>query len=94
MPRPKGSKNKHSFNAEELAQKFNLQPLEILLMIANGQWEELGCATSYDLSLPDRLRAAEKACAYLYSTKQAVQVSGNHVLEMRVFDYTSKPKDS
>ena len=90
MARTKGAKNKHSFNAELLAQKFDLQPLEILLMIAHGQWEELGCATSYDISLPDRLRAAEKACAYLYSQKQAVQVAGELGLKIIVEDYTKK----
>lgn len=40
--RPKGVKNKHSFNAEELANKYEMQPLDFLMAVVNNDWKRLG----------------------------------------------------
>jgi hypothetical protein len=99
--RPKGSKNKHTFNAEELAQKFQCEPLEILLLFAMGDWKALGYDSSVEVAESDKgatfikhtispeLRAscAEKACKYLYSQRQAVQMSGEMGIKLTVEDY-------
>lgn len=87
--RPKGSKNIKSFDAELLAKKLGVDPLEILLRMAAGDWEGLGydneCYISekadgstkagYTITPQMRADAAAQACKYFYSTKQAVQVS-------------------
>jgi len=101
--RPKGSKNKHSFNAEEIANKFDVQPLEILMMIATGDWAGLGYAEKSKISftsagiefeedhirLQDRTMAAKEASKYLYSQKQAVALStGEEGIKIVVEDYS------
>ena len=40
--RPKGSKNIRSFHAEELARRLDVDPLEILLRVAAGDWAFFG----------------------------------------------------
>lgn len=91
MARTKGSKNKHSFQAEELAQKFDVQPFEILMRIAMGDWKFFGfdgaTKTTYtaqgieveelNIRMQDRALAAKEACKYLYSQKKALEVSAS-----------------
>lgn len=105
--RPKGSKNKHSFNAEELAQKFDKDPLEILLLFAHGKWKELGydnecyfaekadgaVKMGYTITPEMRIQAAKDACKYLHSAKQAVALSGAEGIKIIVEDYTKKDLD-
>ncbi len=103
--RPKGAKNRHSFNAEEIANKFDKEPLEILMMIASGDWEGLGFKEKSKISytnagiefeedhirLQDRTQAAKEACKYLYSAKQAVALStGQEGIKIIVEDYTNE----
>lgn len=40
--RPKGSPNKRTLIVQELAEKCGMDPLEILLRFANGDWKGLG----------------------------------------------------
>lgn len=105
MGRPKGSKNKHSFQVEELAQTFDVEPFEILMRIATGDWKFFGFKSATEtvytaqgiemeqLAIPikDRGAAAAKACAYLYSQKQAVQLSTVDTgIKIIIEDYSKK----
>ncbi len=103
--RPKGAKNKHSFNVEEIANRFDKQPFEILMMVASGDWEGLGfesrTKTTFtqagieveeeNIRLADRVQAAKEASKYLYSAKQAIALStGDTGIKIIVEDYTKK----
>ena len=103
--RKKGSLNKKSYIPEEIADKYELAPLDVLMMIAMGDWEGLGYATKSKISysgagiefeedhikLSDRLGAAKEVSKYLYSAKQSVQVSGGDTgIKIVVCDYLSK----
>lgn len=86
--RPKGSKNRRTLMVEEIAARFDIDPFEVLMMVAAGDWKGLGykseCRTSFAASgiefeepvikLADRVNAAKEASKYLYSQKQAVQI--------------------
>lgn len=105
MGRPKGSKNKHSFQIEEIANKFDIEPFEVLMMVAVGDWKGLGFEAAYktsytgagiefeepNIKLADRVQAAKEACKYLYSQKQAVAIStGDTGIKIIVEDYTKE----
>lgn len=40
--RPKGAKNKHSFNVEEMANQYAMQPFDFLMAVVNNDWKRLG----------------------------------------------------
>jgi hypothetical protein len=104
--RQKGTKNKHSFNAEELANEMGCDPLRILLSIALGDWKALGydnevyfsenaqgaTKMGYTITPEMRLKAAQEACKYLYSQKKSVEVStvDGSGIQVVVHDYTQK----
>jgi len=104
--RQKGAKNKHTFNAEELARDLDCDPLEVLLFIAKGDWAALGYeAECYFLEKPDgavkagytvspemRLKAAQEACKYLYSQKRSVELSNPDGTGFKIVveDYSNK----
>ena len=104
MGRPKGSKNIKSFHAEELAKEMGVDPLRILLSVAEGDWEALGfkekTKTTFtqngieveedNVPLKERVQAAKEACKYLYSAKQSVEVSGagGQPFKVVIEDYT------
>lgn len=93
MARTKGAWNKHTFQVEELAQKYSKEPFEILLMIAHGDWKGLGyekpTRTSFTaagiefeediIQVKDRVSAASKACGYLYTAKHVIKLSNDPV---------------
>lgn len=88
MSRPKGSKNKHSFNAEEIANQYEMQPLDFMLAVVNNDWKKLGYDSPTKISyspagiefeedrilLAHRVKCAESANKYLYSAKQTVEI--------------------
>ncbi len=100
----KGCKNKHTFQVEEIAHKFRVEPFEIMMRIASGDWEffDFPSPTKMtftpqgieieELNIPMELRGkmAEKACRYLYSQKQAVEVTAPEGIEIIVRDYMAK----
>jgi hypothetical protein len=102
--RKPGSKNASTLQIEELARKVGVNPLEVLLRMAAGDWQGLGYeAEMYFIEKPDgavkagyvispqmRLDAAGQATRYFYSPKQAVEVSGELGLKIIVEDYTSE----
>jgi hypothetical protein len=107
MGRPKGSKNIRSFNAEEIAKRMDVCPLEFLLTIVKGDWKALGfdgpTKISYtgagiefeELNVPlcERNKAAAKACNYLFAAKQSVALStGSEGIKIEVVDYCTLAK--
>lgn len=101
--RVKGSVNIRTFVAEEIAAKFEIDPLEVLMMVATGDWKGLGfdapSKISYtsagiefeepNIKLSDRVQASKEAAKYLYSAKQAVAISGpdESGIRIEIVDY-------
>jgi hypothetical protein len=104
MGRPKGAKNKHTFQVEEIAHKFDVEPFEIMMRIAVGDWKFFGFdgATKItytmngieveELNIPmkERAQMAKEASKYLYSAKQAIEVTGEMGIKVIVEDYLNK----
>ena len=104
--RPKGSKNIRTFNAEELASRMDVDPLEILIHFATGNYKALGYENEcyfkegpsgeikmgYVISPELRASSAEKACRYLYSQKQAVALTAgaDTGIKIEIVDYSKK----
>lgn len=103
MGRPKGSKNKHSFQVEEIAHQFEMEPFEFAMAVMNNDWERLGYETANktsftpagiefeeaNLKISDRIKCMEFAGKYLYSPKQAVDPkTGEATIRVLVEDYT------
>lgn len=42
MGRPKGSKNKHTFQVEEMAQKYEMEPFDFMMAVINNDYKKLG----------------------------------------------------
>jgi hypothetical protein len=110
MPRPKGSKNKHSFQVEEIAHRFQMEPFEFAMHVMNGNWKELGYDSQYKTILTDggeqavvdenviklenRIKCAEFASKYLYSPKQAVDPKTGDTSIRMIFEDYTSKKDS
>ena len=107
MGRPNGAKNKRSLTVEMIAEQFDLDPFEVLMMVAAGDWKGLGydspmrqsfAASGIEfeelwIKLSDRVTAAKEAAKYLYAAKQSVAIStGDSGIKIIVEDYT-KSKD-
>lgn len=105
MGRPKGAKNKRTLLVEEIAMRFDIDPFEVLMMVAAGDWKGLGYAekskTTFTLQgieveednvpLAQRVQAAKEAAKYLYAQKQSVAISTQDSgLKIIVEDYTKK----
>lgn len=89
--RKKGTPNKTTLPLEEKARELGVDPFEILLRFAAGDWEGLGYdAEIYHQEKPDgsvrmgyvitpnmRLTAAGEACQYIYPKRKAVELKGN-----------------
>lgn len=103
--RPKGSKNQRTLMVEEIAAQFDIDPFQVLMMVAAGDWKGLGydsaTRTSFaasgiefeepNIKLSDRVTAAKEACKYLYAAKQSVAVStGDAGIKIIIEDYTKK----
>jgi hypothetical protein len=94
--RPRGATNERTRRVEEIADKYALDPFEVLLMIASGDWKGLGyesaTRTSFTnagiefeepvIKISDRGNAAKEAARYLYSQKQAVSIDINKLHKM------------
>lgn len=89
MGRPKGSVNKITKRASEIAEEMGVNPLEVLLLFAKGDWKALGYDSAtrvtqdgdnvkyeYHVEPSVRMKAAESACRYIFPTQKAVELSG------------------
>lgn len=82
--RAQGSKNRRTKMIEEIVEKIGVDPFEVLMMIAAGDWKGLGydneCYFSekpegevklgYTITPEMRLQAAKEASSYLYAKKK------------------------
>jgi|ERR1700679_932363 hypothetical protein len=87
--RAKGSKNRTVQIVEELVTRLDVDPLEILMLFAKGDWKALGYDASstiaytsagieYEkptISTDNRIQAATSAVKYIYSQKKAIELS-------------------
>lgn len=101
--RVKGSITKRSFIAEEIASRFDLDPIEVLLMVSSGDWKGLGfdapAKISYtsagiefeepNIKLSDRVQAAKEVAKYLYPQRQSVALSSpdDSSIKIEIVDY-------
>lgn len=95
MARPRGIPNYKTLPLLELAEKLKVNPFEILLNFAKGDWEALGYDNSvyvkessdgktttlgYTITPEVRAKAAIEACKYLFPQKKAIQIDSNVTL--------------
>lgn len=87
--RPKGSPNKSTVIISDLAAKLGVNPIEIMLLVAKGDWQSLGyekeslsrwtnAGIEYEepvISLESRLAAAKAVSKFLYAERKAVDVN-------------------
>lgn len=87
--RPKGSKNRTVQVVEDLVTKLDVDPLEVLMLFAKGDWKALGykaestiaytsAGIEYEkptISTDNRINAATSAVKYIYSQKKAIELS-------------------
>jgi hypothetical protein len=88
--RSKGTPNKKTTNAQEIADRLGVDPFEVLLRFAAGDWKKLGYtkekrlvssnqyASIYEDNITPSIRAsaAAQACKYLYPQRKAVELKG------------------
>lgn len=92
--RPVGIGNKRSQRVEELAERLECNPIEILLRFAKGDWEGLGYSKGTksiyteagileeDLISPgERIQAAKEVAQYIYAKRKSVEHVTNNQLE-------------
>lgn len=107
MARPFGSKNKRTRNIEDMCGRFKIDPLELLMMVVNADWQGLGFDAptrisytnagiefeEHNIKLAERVQAAKEAARYLYCQKQSVALSNSEgAIKLVVEDYTNKDK--
>lgn len=87
--RAKGVKNKTVQVVDDLVTKLDVDPLEILMLFAKGDWKALGydsastiaytsAGIEYEkptISTDNRINAATSAVKYIYSQKKAIELS-------------------
>lgn len=106
--RPKGRKNFRTILVEETAMKLKCDPFKVLCLFTNNDWKALGYDSSVEVkesqdgkstflkhTISPELRAAcaKDACKYLYSQKQAVEVSGAMGVKFIFEDFLKKDDD-
>jgi hypothetical protein len=87
--RSKGTPNKKTFDAQALAERMGIDPLELLLNFAMGDWKALGYDSSIQTKLVGetaisedtipvsiRAQAAKEAAQYLYPKRKAIEHTG------------------
>lgn len=74
--RKKGVPNRKTRPLLEKAAELGVDPFEILLLIAKGDWERLGYKTlaEANLTLQMRQSAASDCCQYLYPKRKAIEM--------------------
>lgn len=94
--RKKGTTNKNSLPLKEKAQALGVDPFEILLHFASGNWKALGyedeknLAGEYLIQPQVRMKAAGDACQYLHpKLKQVDAVIKNSPLDDRPLEHMS-----
>lgn len=95
--RKKGTPNKATLPLEQKALELGVDPFEILLRFAGGDWKGLGYKSEayedgFTISPEMRLKAASEACQYLLAKKKAIELSNpdNSTFRVLIEDYSSK----
>jgi hypothetical protein len=87
--RAKGTPNADSLPLEAKAKELKVDPFEVLLLFAAGDWKALGYETEqapssysehgtvykYTIDPSVRTKAAAEACSYLHAKRKALEVS-------------------
>ncbi len=87
--RAKGTPNADSLPLEAKAKELKVDPFEVLLLFAAGDWKALGYETEqapssfsehgtvykYTIDPSVRTKAAAEACSYLYAKRKALEVT-------------------
>lgn len=71
--RQKGTPNKKTLDAQAQADKLGINPFEILLLHAAGNWQELGY--NEDIPIDIRVRCVIESCQYLHPKRKALEGS-------------------
>ena len=88
--RVKGIPNKKTQSLIERCDDLGVDPFDVLLRVAKGDWEALGYDSptniivtkqgSYEqdvITLESRVNAAKELCQYLYPKRKAIELSGD-----------------
>lgn len=89
--RPAGVPNRKTQVLVDKAEELGVDPFEIMLLFAKGDWEtlgypqekyiksitEMGSVEEFHVTPEARLSAAEKACQYLYAKRKAIEHSND-----------------
>lgn len=89
--RAKGTPNRSTQELLNKAQEMGVDPFEVLLLFASGDWENLGykeetyvASTSesgstykYHIDPAVRAKSAAEACQYLYPKRKAIELSND-----------------
>lgn len=86
--RKPGSLNKDKSQCQELAERLGVNPFQILLHIAAGDWVSLGYTQQMIIGLDIRVKAAAEASKYLYSQRKALEVTAPEPIQVIIEDYT------
>ncbi len=103
MARPKGSMNKRTAEADDICRRMKIDPFEILVLFAKGDWKALGydsekqqhfgkdgsISETYTITPETRMAAASKATPYVYATKKTPeQDQSDKLLKIILEDYS------
>jgi len=91
--RPKGSLNKASIDSQQLAAEMGVDPLQIILWFAQGNYEALKMQV-HDITPEMRLKAAAEGCQYTRPKLKSIETKMSeeqiNVLKMIVEDYSNR----
>lgn len=104
--RKKGSPNKKSLPLAAKAQELGVDPFEILLLFAAGDWDKLGYASEtftiyskdfsneeYTIQPSVRAKAAAEACQYLHPKRKAIEIREGKDLTDPCEEYSDEELD-
>lgn len=105
--RKKNTRNKDSVPLKQKAAELGIDPFEILLYFAAGDWKKLGYTSEtytvyskdvsneeYTIQPSVRAKAAGEACQYIYPKLKAVEHSGPLGEPITIQDLTEEEIDS
>jgi hypothetical protein len=86
--RKKGTPNKRTGEAREVFVKHKIDPLEVLALMAKGDWKALGYKEGEEpdqkLALELRFYAAKEGAQYLYPKRKAVEITNEGGVQVQV----------
>lgn len=85
--RKKGTPNKNTIPADELADRLGINPYEVLLRYAAGDAKALGLKS---VESGVRAKAAAEATKYLHSQRRSMDIGIKEPIRVIIEDYTRK----